>query len=116
MKNKLDNNKLLFNIDEVSNILDVNKHVLRQWEKRLKDIGSNLLILEKGRDGKRRYYRRNDIQNLKKIKYLLYNKKYTMKGVAIELESKISKNSLSQLSIDLKELSSNIRNLLNIQK
>ena len=116
MKNKLNNTKLLFNIDEVSNILDVNKHVLRQWEQRLKDIGSNLLILKKGRDGKRRYYRKSDIQNLKKIKYLLHNKKYTMKGVAIELESKISKNNLSQLSIDLKELSLNIRNLLNIQK
>ena len=117
MKNNSDdNNKLLKNIDDVSKIINVKKHVLRHWENRLQEIGSNILILRKGRDGKRRYYRNSDIQTLKKIKYLLYNKKYTLKGVALKLNSKLENNHLSEISHNLKKLSSNIRDLLNIKK
>ena len=56
------NNKLLKNINEVSIILGIKKHVLRYWEKRIDELDKNILSIKKGRDGKRRYYRDNDIQ------------------------------------------------------
>ena len=40
--------KLLKNIDEVSKLIGVNKHVLRHWESRLQSIGSNILTVSKG--------------------------------------------------------------------
>tara|TARA_Y100001970_G_C14168415_1_gene822695 strand:- start:1380 stop:1724 length:345 start_codon:yes stop_codon:yes gene_type:complete len=97
----LNNNKLLKNIDDVSNIIGVKKYVLRHWEARLIDLGSRALILKKGSDNKRRYYRDSDIEILKRIKYLLYTKKYTMEGIAKELNSKNKNKEKNSDMIDL---------------
>ena len=106
-------NKLLKNINDVSKLIGVNKHVLRHWESRLRGIGSNILTVSKGRDGKRRYYRELDIEILKKIKYLLYVKKFTMKGVAEELKLKSKNNVKEELIAELKLISNNLKNLIN---
>ena len=105
--------KLLKNIDEVSKLIGVNKHVLRHWESRLQSIGSNILTVSKGRDGKRRYYREPDIEILKKIKYLMYVKKFTMKGVAEQLKLKSKNNVKEDLVAELKSISNNLKNLIN---
>ena len=53
----------------------IQTHTLRYWETQFKQI--NPLI----RAGKRRYYSKNNFTILKKIKFLLKDKGFTIKGV-----------------------------------
>ncbi len=62
-------------ISEVSAELDIPQHVLRFWEGKF----SNLKPLK--RAGGRRYYRPEDLELLKRIRTLLYDEGYTIKGV-----------------------------------
>ena len=62
-------------ISVVSKELDVPQYVLRFWEKNFTQISPVK------RKGGRRFYRVEDIENIKKIKTLLYDKGYTIKGV-----------------------------------
>lgn len=62
-------------ISEVADDLDLPQHVLRFWETRFKQIKP----LKRG--GGRRYYRPEDVELLKGIRYLLYSEGYTIKGV-----------------------------------
>jgi DNA-binding transcriptional MerR regulator len=62
-------------IGEVSDELDVPKHVLRFWEARF----PQLKPLKRG--GGRRFYRPEDVQLLKGIHHLLHHAGYTIKGV-----------------------------------
>ena len=71
-------------ISEVSVQLDVPAHVLRFWESKF----SVLKPLK--RSGGRRYYRTEDIQLLKSIKFLLYDEGYTIKGAQNSLKKRTS--------------------------
>jgi len=62
-------------ISEVSKELQVPTHVLRFWEAKF----SSIKPLKRG--GGRRYYRPEDLDLLRKIKSLLYDDGYTIKGV-----------------------------------
>lgn len=62
-------------ISEVSVELDVPQHVLRFWEGKF----SQVRPLKRG--GGRRYYRPEDISLLRRIRDLLYDDGYTIKGV-----------------------------------
>lgn len=62
-------------ISEVAEELDVQQHVLRFWETKFPQIKP----LKRG--GGRRYYRPEDVDFLKRIQKLLYEDKYTIKGV-----------------------------------
>lgn len=62
-------------ISEVAEDLDLPQHVLRFWETRFTQIKP----LKRG--GGRRYYRPNDIDLIKGIRYMLYDQGYTIKGV-----------------------------------
>lgn len=62
-------------ISEVADDLHVAQHVLRFWESKFKQIEPLK------RAGGRRYYRREDVDLLKRIHYLLYTQGYTIKGV-----------------------------------
>ncbi len=62
-------------ISEVSKDLSLPQHVLRFWETKF------IQIKPIKRGGGRRYYRPEDIELLKGIKYLLYNDGYTIRGV-----------------------------------
>ncbi|MCK7611924.1 MerR family transcriptional regulator [Roseibium sediminicola] len=62
-------------ISEVADDLDLPQHVLRFWETRFAQIKP----LKRG--GGRRYYRPDDVELLKGIRYLLYGEGYTIKGV-----------------------------------
>ena len=107
------NKKLLQNINEVSNLIDVKPHVLRQWDEKIKSFGINILSMKKNKDGKRRYYREEDIEILKNLKYLMYTKNYTMIGALEEIKNKSKKRTNYNLVNELKILSKNIRKLLN---
>ncbi len=62
-------------ISEVADDLDLPQHVLRFWETRFQHIKP----LKRG--GGRRYYRPEDVDLLRGIRYLLYGEGYTIKGV-----------------------------------
>lgn len=62
-------------ISEVADDLDVPQHVLRFWETRFAQIKP----LKRG--GGRRYYRPDDVDLLRGIRFLLYGRGFTIKGV-----------------------------------
>ena len=63
------------NISEVAVELDIHQHVLRFWETKFNSIKP----IKRG--GGRRYYRPEDVENLRHIQSLLYDDGYTIKGV-----------------------------------
>ena len=69
-------------ISEVSVLLDVPAHVLRFWESKFS------VLRPMKRSGGRRYYRTEDIQILQKIKSLLYDEGYTIKGAQNSLKKR----------------------------
>ena len=62
-------------ISEVSKELELPQHVLRFWESKFPQIKP----MKRG--GGRRYYRPEDLVMLRRIRGLLYNDGYTIKGV-----------------------------------
>ena len=78
-------------ISEVSSETKIPTHVLRFWESKFTKI--NPLK----RSGNRRYYRPDDVKLIIKIKTLLYENGYTVRGVQKLLEEK-NQNKLSELS------------------
>jgi len=62
-------------ISEVADELDVPQHVLRFWESKFTQVRP----LKRG--GGRRYYRPEDVDLLRRIRGLLYDEGYTIKGV-----------------------------------
>ena len=62
-------------ISEVAAELDLPQHVLRFWESKF------LQIRPLKRGGGRRYYRPEDVVLLRRIRYLLYEDGYTIRGV-----------------------------------
>ncbi len=73
--------KLYFRIGEVSDLVGVEPHVLRYWESEFPSVGP-----KKSGTG-RRMYRRKEVELLLKIKYLLYEKKYTIEGARLYLQT-----------------------------
>ncbi|MGL9718539.1 MAG: MerR family transcriptional regulator [Wolbachia sp.] len=92
--------KLLYTIGEVAEELHVEQHVLRFWESQFRQIKP---IKRKGR----RLYDHECIEAIKKIKYMLYDKGYTIKGVQKEFNDDVkidrgSKDLLQELT-DLRD-------------
>ena len=79
--------KLYFRIGEVSDLVGVEPYVLRFWESEFPSVGP-----KKSGTG-HRMYRRKEVELLLKIKYLLYEKKYTIEGARQYLhgEAKLGK-------------------------
>jgi len=119
-------------IAEVADDLGVATHVLRFWETKFPQIQPMK------RNGGRRYYRPDDVELVRKIKYYLYDKRYTIEGVQkvlkekglkailgeeiqkdffaesleqVELSEK-NKELLSEISSELKAISSSLSNTL----
>lgn len=63
-----------WSISEVAELTDVKPHVLRYWETQFP-----MLRPKKGRSGSRRY-RRSDLELVQRIRCLLYEKGFTLKG------------------------------------
>ena len=88
-------------ISEVSKDLALPQHVLRFWETKFKDIKPI-----KKKTGSR-YYSKIQIDLLKKIKFLLYERKLTIKGAILDLEyfggqKKIIINEIKELIHEIK--------------
>ncbi|HFQ88768.1 MAG TPA: MerR family transcriptional regulator [Desulfobulbus sp.] len=66
--------KKYFRIGEVSSLVGVDPHVLRYWETEFK------LIRPRRARSNQRLYRRQDVENLLRIKTLLHDEGYTISG------------------------------------
>ena len=73
--------KLYFRIGEVSDLVGVEPYVLRYWETEFPAVGP------KKSDTGHRMYRRKEVELLLKIKYLLYDRKFTIEGARQYLNS-----------------------------
>lgn len=78
--------KLYYSIGEVSKITGLKPHVLRYWESEFP-----MLSPMKNRAGNR-VYRERDLKLIQYIKYLLYEKKYTIDGARKFLKEMKSKD------------------------
>jgi len=72
--------KLYYSIGEVSEMTGLKQYVLRYWESEF-----SCLSPSKNRAGNR-VYREKDIQYIRYIKYLLYDKKFTIDGAKQKLK------------------------------
>jgi DNA-binding transcriptional MerR regulator len=73
--------KLYFKIGEVSELLGVEPYVLRYWETEFPALSP-----KKSGTG-HRLYRRKDVELLLRIKYLLYEKRFTIEGARQSLQA-----------------------------
>ena len=95
-------------ISEVSSEINIPAHVLRFWETKFPNISPLK------RSGNRRYYRPEDVKLIIKIKTLLYDNGYTVKGVQKLLKENDNKNNEKN---NIKEkLSSILKDIDNIIK
>lgn len=91
-----DRDRTYWSISEVAEIADVKPHVLRYWETQFP-----MLRPKKGRSGSRRY-RRSDLEIVRRIRCLLYEKGFTLKGARrrLRLEQRSDPES-SQLALGI---------------
>ncbi len=118
MMNKSDN--AYKTIGEVVKILNLKTrssqktptHIIRFWEKEFKQIKPKLL------SGNRRYYDKNNIELLKKIKFLLKDQGMTINGVKKLLNSSNSNNldEISNKTIRTNNLKNKINNISKLIK
>ncbi len=76
--------KIYYAIGEVSRLVDVPPHVLRYWEEEF-----SVLRPPKRRTGARAY-RDQDISRIRRIKVLLYDEGYTIKGARKRMRDEIA--------------------------
>ncbi len=105
--------KLYFKIGEVSAIVGVDPHVLRYWESEF------TMIKPQRASSRQRLYRRVDIENLIRVKALLYDQGFTIAGAkqALKEENKtgvrIGDESPEKLLGSLKRELIDLKKLLN---
>ena len=85
-------------ISEVAMELELPQHVLRFWESKFNQVKP----LKRG--GNRRYYRPEDIGLLKKIRSLLYEDGYTIKGVQKLLRETTKKKRSKDKSLNMENV------------
>ncbi len=87
--------KFHFKIGEVSRILGVKPYVLRFWESEFR------ITPEKNRS-QHRVYKRQEVEMLLEIKYLLYEERFTIEGARVKLKERM-KDRQKQLKLNLNE-------------
>jgi DNA-binding transcriptional MerR regulator len=109
-------------IGEVAEILELinkkkgslNTHTIRFWEKNFKQIKPKIL------SGNRRYYDKQAIEVLKKVKFLLKDQGMTISGAKKLLNSntslKLDEISKNPISIDNSSIKNKLKKLLNLVK
>ena len=78
--------KLYYSISEVTEEFDLTPSLLRYWEKNFS------IIKPKTNDRGTRHYTQKDIQNIRMIKYLLKEKRMTIKGAQKQLQKNNANN------------------------
>jgi DNA-binding transcriptional MerR regulator len=85
--------KYYYTIGEVSNLIDVKPYVIRYWETEFPQLRPRKV------KGRIRKFDDNQILLLKKIKYMLYDQRFTIEGARQKLKSE--KQSGAQLELEL---------------
>ena len=110
----LEPDKKYLNISEVSERTDVPAYTLRYWEKEFKQLRPE-------RYSGQRKYSQSDVELIKKIKDLLYNKKLTINGakkcLTVDRRKKNMSNDIQDSFADskiLEEIKQELKEILNI--
>lgn len=74
-------NKRYFIIGEVGELCNVKPHVLRYWEQEFPQLSPVK------RRGNRRYYQREDVLMIRRIRSLLYEQGFTISGARLQLQT-----------------------------
>jgi DNA-binding transcriptional MerR regulator len=90
-------------ISEVSKMLDVPVHVLRQWESRFPQLKP-----ERDR-ANRRYYLSKHIDVVRRIKHLLWHEKMTTEGARLQLAQELYGEGCPKTSQEVEELLDKVR-------
>ncbi len=77
----VDPDQIFFKLSELSELLGVESHVLRFWEKEF----SQIRPMKTG--PRKRLYRKKDLETFQKIKRLLYEDRFTIAGARKRLEN-----------------------------
>jgi DNA-binding transcriptional MerR regulator len=103
--------KLFFKISEVCEIVGVEPYVLRFWETEFPNFAP-----EKSKAG-HRVYKRKDVENVLRIKELLYDRGFTIAGARKQLsKSRRTKEDREQILIHVREGLQDILTLLRRKK
>ena len=101
--------KLYYSIGEVSQMTDVPPHVLRYWESEFPQLHP-----KKGRSGNRMYQPR-DLEMVKRIRELLYDRRFTIAGARTELRHTRVADGVENTGSDLfTEMSRGLKEVLEI--
>ena len=103
---EIPDDKKYFRIGEVSRIIGVRPYVLRYWESEFPQIRPNRA------DSKQRTYQKKDLEAIFEIKKLLYEEKLTIEGARRKLKEKRSKKEVSVDQKFLKEIRSELQEIL----
>lgn len=97
--------KLYFKVGEVSAIAQVPAYVLRFWESEFKKINP------KRSPSGQRMYTKKDVDLILQIKYLLYEKKFTIQGAKQFLKTKPAEKKETHPVITLDEIRSELERI-----
>ncbi|PAU93145.1 hypothetical protein CK503_13380 [Aliifodinibius salipaludis] len=99
--------KLYYSIGEVSDITDVEAHVLRYWETVFDELNP-----KKNKAGNR-VYKENDIETILKLKELIQEKKYSTEGAQQVLKKDDEDDESKEIPVSVKKDLKEIRLFLN---
>ncbi|MBN1697866.1 MAG: MerR family transcriptional regulator [Spirochaetales bacterium] len=98
-----------YSIGEVCGMLGVKPHVVRYWEQEIPFLSSR-----KTKSGRRTFSDR-DLRLLQRLKYLLYEKRYTIEGARNRIWEEINAPHID-LKIRIAEIRSELMELLHVMK
>ena len=93
-RKKVSSDRLFYKIGEISEVVDIEPHVLRYWESEFP-----FLKPRKNKTGQR-VYTRKDLELVLKVKNLLYKEKYTIAGV----RKKFGANSANKNTVSIQTI------------
>ena len=96
------NQNSFFTISKTAEIIGVQSHVLRFWEKKFSSINP-----KKSLSG-RRFYSSSDIETLLMIKKLLYEDGFTIKGAISFIDKKDQRNGKNVDDVSYKKITNSI--------
>ena len=102
--------KRYFTIGEVSELCAVKPHVLRYWEQEFEQLKPVK------RRGNRRYYQRHDVILIRQIRSLLYEQGFTIGGARQQLIGDDSKENSEQSQQIIRQLRTELEDLLELLK
>lgn len=103
--------KKYFTIGEVANLCEVEAHVLRYWEQEFEQLEPVK------RRGNRRYYQHNDLLIIRRIRALLHDRGFTIKGARQQIAGKgLETDDLTQYKQLISQLIVEIEDALRVSK